>query len=171
MPVTRVLVLSPELRVGGLAEHVRCLALGAESEGSQITITVPGVRDSFVFPENARIVEVDYTTRTGIAGVQSLVRGADAVLGINSPETALLWPLLADARMAALGVHGSPLTNGTWLGQRLHALVSAACKSLAGLPILIPAEADRAEIAAEFGVYARSASRRCPMRSSPHPRT
>lgn len=126
----RVLVISPEVRFGGLVEHVRCLALGAAALGDEVTMVVPGVRDDIAFPANAEIVCRDLSTRAGVADVRTGIARADAVLLINSPQTGLLIPLLAGARTAAVGVHGSPRTNSAWLGQRTHALVAAACKSM-----------------------------------------
>lgn len=147
-----MLVIAPELRFGGLTEHARCLALGAGEVGDEVVVVVPDVRDEIEFPESAQVVRADFTMRSGVAEIESRVAQADAVLLINSPQTGLLVPLLAKARAAAVGVHGSPRTNAAWLGQRLHALVAAACRSFEHLPILVPAAADRSGVAAEFGV-------------------
>lgn len=146
------MAISPDVRYGGLAEHIRCLALGAAESGDAVQVVAPRIVDDIHFPDNTELIRCDFTIGGGIRELRGIVDAADAVLLVNSPQTGLLVPLLANSRAAALGVHGSPRTNATWLGQRVHGLTAAAVRSLASLPVLVPAAADRAGIASEFGV-------------------
>lgn len=150
--VDTVLVISPEVRYGGLTEHSRCLALGAAQVGDEILVVAPAIVDDIAFPDNTEVIRKDFASATGISEIEGMIGTADAVLLVNSPQTGLLVPLLSGAKAAAVGAHGSPSTNSTWSGQRVHGLTAAAVRSLAHLPILIPAASDREGIASEFGV-------------------
>jgi hypothetical protein len=152
VPADTVVAISPDLRFGGLAEHIRCLAIGAAESGDVVRVVTPGAVDDLDFPDNTELIRCDFTIGSGIRELRGIVEAADAVLLVNSPQTGLLVPLLAQARAAAVGVHGSPWTNTTWLGQRRHGLTAAAVRSLDCLPILVPAASDRQDIAAEFGI-------------------
>lgn len=138
--------------MGGLAEHVRCLAIGAEQVGVAMTVCTDAVIDTMAWPASCQVRELPLNTGEGIRALAPLVADADTALLLNAPTTTTAIPLLARAGRAAIGVHGTPGGNSAWLGTRRHALVVGSLQALPDLPLLIPAERDRDGIAEEFGV-------------------
>lgn len=150
--MTRLLVIAPPLVPGGISTHVRCLAIGAVQRGTQVVVLSDGDAATLAGLPGLVWHGPGLGTRRGIRSVQEHIRDCEQTLLIHSPDTFHLAGLLADARNAGIGVHGTPRTNTDWLGGYRHTIAAAAIQSLPGLPILVPAELYRPGIAAEFSV-------------------
>ncbi|QRO01295.1 hypothetical protein JRI60_20840 [Archangium violaceum] len=155
---TRLLILLPELTLGGLLRHACDVARQAGREGMPATIvSVRGARD---VSEHLTGVDVRLLEAWNGAGQRQVLRwmkGADVLL-LSSPQTALLAPALGEARSAVVGVHGSPGTNREWLGAERFEVLATAVGAPGGPQVLVPGQAYVDGVAREFGISTEQVS-------------
>ena len=110
---TPLVILLPELALGGLLRHASELARQAKREGQPATIvSVRGEQDVSEHLAGLDVRLVESWRGAGQKQVLQWMEGADVLL-LSSPQTALLAPALCVARSAAVGVHGRPEPTGS----------------------------------------------------------
>jgi len=136
-----LVILLPELALGGLLRHASEVARQAQREGQPATIvSVRGERDVSEHLAGLEVRLVDSWSGAGQKQVLQWMEGAEVLL-LSSPQTALLAPALCVARSAAVGVHGSPGTNRKWLGEERFAVLATAVGTTGGPQVLVPGQA------------------------------
>lgn len=149
---TRLLILLPELALGGLLRHACELARQAAREEQPATIvSVRGTHDVSAHLTGLDVRLLQSWSGAGLEQVLRWMEGADVLL-LSSPQTALVAPALANARAAAVGVHGSPGTNREWLGAERFGLLAATIAAPGGPQVLVPARAYVDGVARELGI-------------------
>lgn len=155
---TRLLILLPELALGGLLRHACDVARQAQREGQSATIV--SARGAHDVSEQLRGLDVRLIGAWDGAGLRQVLQwmeGADVLL-LSSPQTALVAPALSQARSAVVGVHGSPGTNREWLGEERFAVLATCVAAPGGPQVLVPGRAYVDGVANELGISPRQVS-------------
>ena len=145
-------IILPDLTIGGLLQHACTLAKQAKCDGISTRIISSGgnaLASDWLRGLDVCLLETWEGLRA--SAISEQVTGADVLL-LSSPQTAMVAPLLSQARSAAVGVHGSPGTNCGWLGDERFGVLAAAVACDGGPQILVPARAYVDGVAKEFGV-------------------
>ncbi|OJT20102.1 hypothetical protein BO221_33480 [Archangium sp. Cb G35] len=168
-----LVILLPELALGGLLRHASDLVRQAKREGQPATIvSVRGEHDISEHLAGLDVRLVESWSGAGQKQVLQWMEGADVLL-LSSPQTALLAPALCVARSAAVGVHGSPGTNREWLGEERFAVLATAVGASGGPQVLVPGQAYVDGVAREFGISTEQVSvlpNATPLPEGPPPR-
>lgn len=147
-----LLILLPELALGGLLRHACDVALAAKNADIRATIvSVRGEHDVANYLSGLDVRLIGGWTGESREQVLGWMANSDVLL-LSSPQTALVAPMLCHARSAVVGVHGSPGTNREWLGPERFALLTAALAVTGGPRVVVPGRAYVDGVARELGI-------------------